>query len=409
MKRILITSLLLLFFVLQGYAQCDICAVALRQETTDNYQRQTGYSLDETIKIMYSQSYEFWEKYNASEKKNSQFDAAYESFTAAFTSSSNKASAREEFEKSKKEYAYSSMLSQSAYEKISQKLISKTPYEAFIRCVEACMTKGVYVSYVMSGNNFIVTATFRPSNGPADQKTKLKSFSATNGEQVNKSFKNGIVLTPFNSVSSLFKRTDPKMESVVKLNFENYPTDPIIIKPLRTGSAIMPVGSIICSVLEYSNFCLLNEIPNQGPSSELIWVPADGRDVAGSRYADKIAKVPDLRGVFLRGLNIFDTNNNPVNSDSRPLDLTQREPGSFQLQSIQQHTHNIEDPGHNHGIKLKNPGAGGIGATGRDDSDASSDHGTVDAVTGIKILKNTSVADETRPNNVAVYYYIKIN
>ena len=60
--------------------------------------------------------------------------------------------------------------------------------------------------------------------------------------------------------------------------------------------ALLPVGSVIHSMLTESQF-----------NSESVtgrWVLADGRSVAGSRYAALIAaNVPDMRGTFLRGKN----------------------------------------------------------------------------------------------------------
>jgi hypothetical protein len=402
--------ILIMMYAFNAYSQkCD-CAEILRHGTSNSYESAKGQSLDESVRIMYSRSYDFWEKYSESKSKSSSLDAAYESFSAIFSSSSAAATAKENFEKSKTEYALTSILSQSAYEKISQKLIDKAPYEAYVKCIEACINQGVFISYVATGSNFIVTATFRPTSGKLDQQAKLTSFSASNSSQVNKNFKKGMVLTPFGSISSLFKRTDPKQESIVKLDFDNFTTDALVIKPMRTGSSTAPVGSIICSVLDYAAFCSLNDIPRAISASELLWVPADGRDVTGSKYAEKMLKVPDLRGVFLRGMNIFDPDNNPVNFDSRPLDPTKRDAGSLQLQSIQKHKHEIDEgDGHSHAIGLMRPGSGGIGATGQDHPDPKLDHGTMPAKTGIKIKENESQSNETRPVNVAVYYYIKIN
>jgi hypothetical protein len=67
---------------------------------------------------------------------------------------------------------------------------------------------------------------------------------------------------------------------------------------------LLPVGSIIDSMLNETQFNAVSGAP-----SGTYWVPCDGRDCTGSAYAtiSGYSSVPDLRGVFRRGLNNFGT------------------------------------------------------------------------------------------------------
>ena len=86
-----------------------------------------------------------------------------------------------------------------------------------------------------------------------------------------------------------------------------------------------PVGTIISSMLSYKEF--------QKAAGDL-WKPADGRSVsAGSRYTKLTGKktLPDLRGMFLRGLNQFDPVKGPRLDNYRDPEGKERKAGSLQL------------------------------------------------------------------------------
>ncbi len=149
--------------------------------------------------------------------------------------------------------------------------------------------------------------------------------------------------------------------------------------------ANLPVGTIVPSMLEPSVFA---EAVGDGSRDTPQWELADGRPIAlTSRYSQKsgATATPDLRGVFLRGMN--------VNGGKDP---DMRAAGDYQEDALQQH---------GHGTKF----------TTFIWSDASTDYGYTSkgeahaplAIVGT--VTDANVADETRPKNVAVYFYIKIN
>lgn len=73
----------------------------------------------------------------------------------------------------------------------------------------------------------------------------------------------------------------------------------------------IPIGTVIASSLSFEQLCTQMDQPYPSQwssvnSDQYTWVPADGRNIAGSKYDIISSKVPDLRGVFLRGRNQFD-------------------------------------------------------------------------------------------------------
>lgn len=146
-----------------------------------------------------------------------------------------------------------------------------------------------------------------------------------------------------------------------------------------------PVGTIVSSMLTEAEF--------QGEVGA-HWVLADGRDVTGSRYAQLkgISTVPDLRGVFIRGKN-----NGSDKDDERNL-------GGYQDDAFQGHRHLFRNATSSTGGSQNVPVASTTAS-------GSSNAGTQNILDPVADLTNGSprTANETRPKNVTVNFFIKIN
>lgn len=156
-----------------------------------------------------------------------------------------------------------------------------------------------------------------------------------------------------------------------------------------------PIGKIVASLLKPKFFMeTVCQKPMLNPRRN-VWALADGSNVLGSAYATWIGpKLPDLRGVFLRGLDDMDTFKGPANIDpySSENNGKKRKAGSFQEDKIGKHKHRISTRTADTGIggpKLPYRRGGTSGEWWSED--------------------NPDASIETRPKNVAVYYYIKIN
>ncbi|MFX0200377.1 MAG: hypothetical protein ACFFCW_30025 [Candidatus Hodarchaeota archaeon] len=161
----------------------------------------------------------------------------------------------------------------------------------------------------------------------------------------------------------------------------------------RQKIAHLPIGTILQSMLAPDEFAVAVGDPNIFDASESGWVLADGqKDITNSRYGQLSGKTtpPDLRGVFLRGMNV----NGGQDPDNN------RAAGSYQGDALQQHHHWTD--------AFKLPPSW----TGRRDTDplGYTKTGDADALpASVTNVKDARTADETRPKNVAVYFYIKIN
>ena len=138
-----------------------------------------------------------------------------------------------------------------------------------------------------------------------------------------------------------------------------------------------PVGTIIHSMLTEAQF---------SGQTGAAWVLADGRNVAGSKYAQikGVTNVPDFRGYFLRGLD--PTNSVDPSGSTRTL-------GSVQSGETKAHTHTYYEVG-----SANDPG-----------SDVASYQAGPYQFHGSTRTSNSTGGSETRPINKAINYFIKIN
>lgn len=143
-----------------------------------------------------------------------------------------------------------------------------------------------------------------------------------------------------------------------------------------SGIKAIPVGTIIASYLQPSQV-------KERYGEE--WVLADGRDVSTNTAFYKetgMTKIPDLRGIFLRGLNAG-RNDGLGDPETRLL-------GSYQYDDLTSHRH-----------KINTGGIWGRSFKGEDGSPHTAYEKEVET--------GSAGGIETRPKNIAIYYYIKVN
>jgi hypothetical protein len=157
----------------------------------------------------------------------------------------------------------------------------------------------------------------------------------------------------------------------------------------RFFQRFLPVGTIVASVLKPEQFVSGGVQP--------LWVLADGDPVPPESAYARItgqARVPDLRGLFLRGMNTMVEGRPRVDGYADPD--TNRASGSLQDDEIQSHGHFLE-------MKV-------VGFRQGNGGDFASN---LFNEAGFNTRQQPGVqpsgGSETRPKNIAVFYYVKIN
>lgn len=178
---------------------------------------------------------------------------------------------------------------------------------------------------------------------------------------------------------------------------ETYATPTNMAAPIMaiTGrrESDVPLGTVVSSLLDPRRFFQQYDVG--------LWVPADGRSVAGSAYAELtgVSQAPDLRGMFLRGLNTFDPLMGPRADKHEDPDGATRRVGDTQEQRVAGHQHPLGSSATDVTGNMMTPTSRRIPSYIAD--------GFANAP---PLLTGTNDSSgDNRPRNVSVFYYIRIN
>jgi hypothetical protein len=274
-------------------------------------------------------------------------------------------------------------------------------YDAYVKCVEIVNDKSrtgfIQGTNVETEDIVVFNFYYRPQ-APGDAMPVVSSFNVQpEGSVISGGLSVGQTLSAFSFVITC--KRDAEKDLILSLQTNRGPyVSKSVAEGALSSSKDLPIGTIVSSLLNFEQFSFTtknNEKSLDGKtwsSKKSKWAPCDGRSLPDSKYStiSSLPNAPDLRGLFLRGLNDFDPKYTTPPSDLSQLNPDQPGLGKYQKDEFKRHNHNsnaISGGGGSFEEGHGDPNYGGSGAT-------------------IDFAGNSS---ETRSKNVSVYYYIKIN
>jgi hypothetical protein len=275
-------------------------------------------------------------------------------------------------------------------------------YEAYTRCVEIDGLKStgfVQGTNIETEDTVVFTIYYRPSS-PTDEMPKITGFSVVpENSVISGGLKEGEKLTGFTTLVTARRPVDKDLILTLQTDRGAIASKASAVENI-TSSKELPIGTIITSFLNFEQFNTATKNNDKSPggiwtSAKSKWSPCDGRPVPNSKFQTLTSQlqIPDLRGMFIRGLNTFDPYQPVPQITADKADPENRVAGSYQKDDIKKHNHRFSY------VKPKAESSNGGGANHKVSDQDSTNIGETDATGGV----------ETRPKNIAVYYYIKIN
>lgn len=409
MQKVFISLFLLLNTSIFGQTKpCD-CSEPLKKDLTEQF-TSTQYSNFKQFVITYFKSSKE-ERQKMKSDKSFSFSSVAQTIIEGFPlMDETKIDYKESDEKSyyyklKQLFFENSDIKDEEFNQVISSKMSDNQLKAYLGCIQGC-NSNLGVTYLASGeleDVFSLTVLFNAQKG-GDSITLNGNAVYSNlkplGGQV---FVDKLIIKDRKSITGIFKRINPNKKATFTINtVDNVSGISVLEIPVNTiiNPSIIPIGTIVSSILPYESFLKINgldKIDNTN-AAKAIWVPCDGRFISNSKYSQVGGpKSPDLRGVFLRGINDYGTF--LVGTGIETLGDSKKNPedkkaGEFQNDQIISHSHFAGQAN----VQLQ-PGNAWRQST-------IVDGGLPDA---IKAKTSYFGGSETRPKNVTIYYYIKIN
>ncbi|MEL6699634.1 MAG: hypothetical protein AAFP89_25575 [Bacteroidota bacterium] len=398
--------------IFKGQTNCD---ALLNEKLMDITAYSSTSQFEGDIKEVFELSDQDFERRASRSSRNGSFGFKYKDLNLSFGSGKTGSASYERFKEARRKYRFERRISDNdwVFFKTSS---SQNILAAYEKCIET-----IYDGRVQAGlqiekdqipfgaeyEQFILDIRWIPGDKPTSQSfAKIKKVTVVNyklNPPIN--LEEGAYIQPYDGVSQGLSRIDPNKPAQIVINVEGF-------SPLTFNSdgknmsdevelshkSTLPVGTILSSILSFADF--KEAMYGKNYKEEAVeWLPADGSvsppnspyfdlvfgDPSYASYIKNEGKIPDLRGVFLRGKNSNRSTNDGNPEGNKPL-------GTYQRDELKSHDHPYKDfhandpAGIHNGPIRPNPGH----------------NKDLDRVTSRR------GGAETRPRNVTINFYIKI-
>jgi hypothetical protein len=272
----------------------------------------TSFSRDE-LKAQFSEYFSFEEKERRNMQRSSSgstaFGAVIKGTPIDFSSNKDRSSNFALLKSLFLEYQSTQRINDITLNELLQSSIPDAAFQSYNNCINQCgglsQNENVQLS-VLAKDPDTYIVSIRSKSQVGNQPVTISNVQVAGGFLLGESLiKEGQKIQSSSDVSGLLRRSDENVSLVINfqeagvnsLRWQGSAPKPPVEDPYFS---LVPVGTIIFSVLDYQSFCDANGMPTVFSITNSTWAPCDGRSVSGSKYASRITNVPDLRG-YLSG------------------------------------------------------------------------------------------------------------
>ena len=403
MKTLFSLAILIVSFSISihSFSQCD-CNTALSSDLLSVSNQYNESSFRQFIYRYFKSTKKERKKMKKNYSNSFGLKAVVDGLPIEFSSDNSSGTDAQRFYSFEQEVLKNDYVSSEIMQAISTRYMSTNQLTAYLACLKSSCGSQNGVTSEVGGDPFdvfFVRVTF--TNDLPNVSIKLDGDIQYAGCSPihDLVMEKGVELKSGQSLVQYFKRSNPDKMASLNVNFDQLVLNPIQLAKRDNNNTALPIGTIVASTLSFSEFH--QQITEKAFTSDRsIWAPCDGREVIGSSYSANFQKdfVPDLRGQFLRGQN----------SMGGPSEAEQATPNGENPRDgeAEKNRYVYQEDGiaaHKHVTNLyQQRDDSGRGGAANDLTVGGSQYNRTSQ-------NNIGAAKETRPMNMYVYYYIRIN
>lgn len=287
-------------------------------------------------------------------------------------------------------------------------------YDSYVKCIDLSTQKGLSGFFqglnVETEDAVVFTIYYKPS-APNEPMPKVTNFNVEPaGSVISGALKKGDLLNGFSILVTC--RRNPEKDLILSLQTDRGSISSKVSAPDPVSSGKeFPIGTVISSFLNWEQFNLASKNNDKSPggiwtSQKSKWSPCDGRPVPNSKLAaiSSLTNAPDLRGIFLRGVNSIDPSYSLPPQDPSQLNVDPKSVGVYQSDALKNHSHKISNSTDVLRYIEGGPLKGGDGGAFINAINNPNKGGSA-----LLVTDNDGGSLETRPKSMSIYYYIKTN
>lgn len=449
LKKLTVPAFLILStFVYAEPTECD----AVLNNGFNIFQIYSEVQINEAYALMLTKTEEELDTIAKQYSSGESLSGKIKMIGAVWSSNKDNSQFREKFKMMQFRYQSGQVIDNSFYDYVKTKTVNNETLnkwescknkelETRVKLKDLSVQKGGFIKEIIGDESGLFTFIInkKPEQGQIDS-VKIISVTKNNLEFLgSNNLKAGELIENYTGISQSMRLVNPDKTASLVVTIENF--NPITHEFTKNALSHFPIGSIIASTLDFNQFSRETKNNPNGyfDTAESKWSPADGRRVMGSDYQKNYNDMlPDLRGQFLRGLNQFYSSGEPdeyengkdegariqknkysyqnhataVPTEGTPFKTLKTDVSDRYISDLQ--GGNYKSKSHENLNKVRSlpeDGWSGYVESG-EGGDGSNQYGTrLHSKKGILELSQIVQGGdmETRPKNIGVYYYIRIN
>jgi hypothetical protein len=230
-SKIIVILFASLFFIqnIVNAQDCEQCALALKGDVMDEFQKTYNSTFHEANSIAFTHSFHYWDSVANTSNSDIESGGAYGIISGYLNGSMSKEDGHKQFILDSTAFSQNTDISKTTYLYTAQRMHSLIAYDAWSKCVSSCNNDGMFFSKTNNGNEVLVSLYFKHQDS-TDKYPILVTLVNVEAVEKTKFIKGNPTIKGQETLTGVFRLKNPKKDGYIKVDIGGgYKTEPVIL------------------------------------------------------------------------------------------------------------------------------------------------------------------------------------